>query len=159
MYRIFLILVFLFTLNVQAQSTLPAVKIRDFSGKDVLFDSTIAKGDTVTVVSFWATWCTPCITELDAINDQLPGWKKNAQFKFIALSVDDNRTIAMVRPLVKGKGWDFAFYTDANSQLKRALNVNDIPHTLIIKHGRIVYQHTGYISGDEDELFARLKSL
>ncbi len=158
MYRIFIILSVFFTINGNAQSALPSVKIKDLAGRSVLFDAIIAKGDTATVISCWATWCIPCITELETINDALPGWRKDALFKFIALSVDDARTSAMVRPFVRGKGWDFTFYTDINSELKRALNVNDIPYVLIIKKGRIIYQHTGYVPGDEEDLLAKLKS-
>jgi cytochrome c biogenesis protein CcmG/thiol:disulfide interchange protein DsbE len=118
-----------------------------------------AQGDTTTVISFWATWCVPCATELEAINNDLSSWRKVTPFKFVAISLDDSRTVAKVRSFVKGRGWHFDFYTDVNNDLKRALNINDIPHLLIVKKGVIVYEHTGYIPGDEYELFNKLKSL
>lgn len=118
-YRIITILLVLFSLNAHAQSTLPSVKIKELSGKEVLFDSILAKGDTATVICFWATWCIPCITELETINDHLPTWKKNAVFNFVAMSVDDARTAGKVRSFVKGKGWDFLFYNDVNNDLRR----------------------------------------
>jgi cytochrome c biogenesis protein CcmG/thiol:disulfide interchange protein DsbE len=159
MYKLLALLMLGFTVPCMAQSELPSVKIKALSGKDIAFDTLLARGDTATVVSFWATWCLPCITELEAINDDLPALKKTMSFKIVAISVDDARTTAKVRSFAAGKGWDFDFYTDANGDLKRALNINDIPYVMIIKKGKVVYQHTGYVPGNEDELFDKLKSL
>ncbi|MEO7215924.1 TlpA disulfide reductase family protein [Mucilaginibacter sp.] len=159
MYKLLTVLIICFTLPCMAQSELPSVKIKALSGKEVAFNTLLAQGDTATIVSFWATWCLPCITELETINDDLPGLKKATPFKFLAISVDDARTTAKVRSFAAGKGWDFDFYTDANGDLKRALNINDIPYVMIIKKGIIVYQHTGYVPGNEEELYDKLKSL
>ncbi len=159
MYKLLIIVFTCLGVPGMAQSNLPAIKIKNLQGKEISFNSIPAKGDTATVVSFWATWCIPCITEMETINDQLPAWRKETPFKFVALSVDDARTSPKVRPFVKGKGWDFDFYLDPNSDIKRALNINDIPHVLIIKEGKIVYQHTGYVPGNEEDLLRRLKNL
>lgn len=148
-----------FAMPCLAQNELPAAKIRTLAGTEVSFNTIAAAGDTATVVSFWATWCIPCITELETINDELPDLMKVVPLKFVAISIDDARTTAKVRSFAAGKGWDFIFYTDANNDLKRALNINDIPHILIIKKGQIVYQHTGYVPGNEEELYAKLKAL
>jgi peroxiredoxin len=159
MYKLLIILVVLFASSARAQSSLPDVVIKNLSGKETSFNTIAAKGDTATIIGFWATWCVPCTTELETLNDLLPGWKKETPVKLIAISVDDSRTVAKVRSFVKGKGWDFDIYTDTNNDLKRALNVNDIPHIIIIRKGSIIYQHTGYVPGDEDELITKLKSL
>jgi thiol-disulfide isomerase/thioredoxin len=140
-----------------AQNTLPDVKIRNLAGKEVSFTSISASKDTAIVFSFWATWCIPCITEMEILNDQYAEKQKEIPFKIVAISIDDARTVSKVKPFVRGRGWDFEFYTDTNHDLKRALNINDIPHILIIKNGSIVYQHTGYTPGNEEELYAKLK--
>lgn len=143
-----------------AQESFPSVRIKELTGKEVDFSKLIAQsGDTAIVVSFWATWCVPCITELDNINDQYTDWQAAKPFKLLAVSIDDARTSQRVRPFVKGKGWQFDIYQDVNNDLKRALNVNDVPYVLIIKNNRVVYQHTGYIAGNEDELLEKIKSL
>ena len=149
---LFLLALLTYTLSV-AQSDLPAVKIKQLSGAEVLFSALASSSDTALIVSFWATWCIPCITELETINDQLDERKQITPFKLIAISVDDTRSAARVPSFVKGRGWSFPIYFDTNSDLKRALNINDIPHILIIKNGKIIYQHTGYIPGNEEELF------
>ena len=139
-----------------AQSDLPDVKVRTLQGEERPFASLVAYGDTAVIVSLWATWCIPCIQELEAIHDQYAALQKQQPFKLIAISVDDSRTSARVRPFVAGRGWPFEIYLDPNQDLKRALNINDIPHVLVVRQGRIVYQRNGYLPGGEADLFAHL---
>lgn len=142
-----------------AQNELPDIKVKSLSGEEFRFNSLGNMSDTVLIVSLWATWCVPCIQELEAISEQYEERQKETPFKLIAVSIDDSRTTNRVRPFVKGKGWPFDIYLDVNSDLKRALNVNDVPHVLVIKNGKIVYQHNGYVAGNEEELFEILKTL
>ncbi len=153
-----LVLSFL-TIYASAQNELPDVKIRNLNGQEVNFKGLSAMGDTAVVVNLWATWCIPCIEELESINDQYADRQKETPFRVIAVSIDDARTSARVKSFVKGKGWTFDIYLDPNSDLKRALNVNEVPHVLIIKNGKIVYQHSGYLPGNEEELFEKLKTI
>jgi thioredoxin-related protein len=58
---------------------------------------------------------------------------------------------------VNTRGWEYEILLDPNADLKRALNVGDIPHTFLINgKGEIVYQHAGYAPGDENELYEKL---
>lgn len=142
-----------------AQNAWPSVKLKDLSGKEVPFDSLLNRNDTAVIVSLWATWCVPCIQELENISDQYEDRRKETPFTLLAVSIDDSRTATRVKSFVKGKGWPYLIYLDINSELKRALNINDVPHILVFKHGKIVYQHSSYVAGNEEELFENLKSL
>ena len=161
MFKLIALLFTLFTgLSAFCQNELPIVKIKTLSGQQRSFNDIITtSSDTVVVVSFWATWCIPCIQELETINDLYEEKQKERPFKVIAISIDDARTATRVRSFTSGKGWVFDFYLDTNSDLKRALNVNDVPHLLIIKNGKIVHQQNGYIPGNEEELFEKIKAL
>ena len=142
------------------QNELPAVSIKTVTGQQKTFsDIVAASSDTIVVVSLWATWCIPCLQELETINEQYSERQKEKPFKLIAVSVDDARTANRVRSFAAGKGWEFDIYLDTNSDLKRALNVNDVPHLLIIKNGKIVHQQNGYVPGNEEELFEKIKAL
>ena len=141
-----------------SQNDLPAINIKALNGNEINF-KTFGSSDTAIIVSLWATWCVPCIQELEAISDQYDDRQKETPFKLIAISIDDTRTSQRVKPFVVGKGWPFEIYLDVNSDLKRALNINDVPHVLIVKKGKIVYQHNGYVAGNEEELFEFLKNL
>ncbi|MFZ9971245.1 MAG: TlpA family protein disulfide reductase, partial [Bacteroidia bacterium] len=70
-----LVLGALFT-EVLAQKA-PSIDVVDLNRNTVAFDSLVKKGQ-ITVVSFWATWCGPCIKELQAIDDnKYEEWQDN----------------------------------------------------------------------------------
>jgi len=57
-------------------------------------------------------------------------------------------------------GWEYEVLSDKNSDLKRALNFQAVPYTMVIDtEGNIVYTHDGYVEGDEFELEDVLKKL
>lgn len=137
-------------------SNLPSADLRTLDGK--IINSRDLLTDTVPIVlSFWATWCKPCIKELSAFNDEMDSWKEEINFRIVAVSIDDSRTTHAVKNLVNAKGWSFEVYLDANSDFKKLMNVNQPPHTIILSKGEIVFQHTSYSEGDEEEIFEKLK--
>ena len=104
------------------------------------------------IITFWATWCKPCIKEHDAINDVYEDWVDETGVKMYAISIDNARSSKRVLPTVNGKGWEFDVLLDENGDLKRAMSVNVPPHTFIVDgNGDIVWQHVGYLDGDEEE--------
>ncbi len=140
-----------------SKSDLPRVDIKDLTGKTIN-TSSLLDGDSPVILSFWATWCSPCIKELDAISENLEDWQDETDVRVIAISIDDSRTSMRVVPLADGRGWEFDVYLDSNGDLKRAMNVVNPPHTFVINtKGEIVYQHTAYAEGDEEELFEQVK--
>ncbi len=141
------------------QSDLPATPVKDLKGSTVSFDKTFEKGK-VTLVSFWATWCIPCKKEIKSIRDRMTEWKSQADFNYMTVSVDDSRATAQVKSYAKSQGWDFPAYLDPNSDLKRSLNFQNVPFTIIVgKDGKIAHMQSGYEAGGEDVLFAKVKEL
>ncbi|MBO5831490.1 MAG: TlpA family protein disulfide reductase [Alistipes sp.] len=139
--------------------TLPDVKIENQEGK-VISVREIVDG-TPMIISFWSTTCKPCIMELNAINNNLPDWLEEVDMKVVAVSVDDARTVSRARAMTQGQGWDdYTCLYDKNQDFKRAMNVSLTPHTFIVDgKGNIVYSHSGYTPGSEEELFEKIKAL
>ena len=72
-------------------------------------------------------------------------WQKETGVKLVAVSIDDVRNAAKVGPLVNGKAWTYDVYLDQNQDLKRALNVNNVPHTFLLNgNGEIGWHHNAY---------------
>lgn len=137
----------------------PSIDIKSLEGK-VVNTKDFENNTKPIIITFWATWCKPCTKELDAISDVYENWQDETGVKVIAISIDDARNSAKVTPYVNGKDWPFDIYTDANSDLKRALNVNAIPHTFLLNaKNEIVWEHTSYLDGDEEELYEEILKL
>ncbi len=139
---------------------LPETQIKDVNtGKKMAFNQTFEKGK-VTVISFWATWCVPCKKEIKNISLKLPEWKKEADFNYMTISIDEARAEGLVRTYAISQGWSFPYLIDANSDLKRSLNFQSVPFTIIIdKNGKIAFSHAGYEEGGENEVWAKVKEL
>lgn len=139
---------------------LPDSKVQDKRGKAV---STAAWIDNETpfIVSFWSTTCKPCLKELDALSENYDDWNDETQFRVIAVSIDDSRSVARAKALAAGSGWDmFEVFYDVNSDFKRAMNVSMVPQVFVFdKNGKQVYTHTGYKPGDEEELIKIIRGL
>ncbi len=147
----------LFTLSLQAQKQLPEAEIKTLEGKTVNL-ADFGKSGKITVISLWATWCTPCKQELDAIAELYPEWVEKYNVELVAITIDTQRQLAKVKPLVETKGWEYTVLSDANNILGNILNFQTIPQTFLVnKAGEIVYTHSGYVPGDEFELEEKIR--
>lgn len=135
-----------------AQSKMPNCQLKDINGKSVNVAQLDNDGNPI-IVCFFATWCKPCQRELQAIHDVYPDWQDETGVKVVAISIDEGQNANKVKPLVDGYGWEYDVLLDPNSDLKRALGINMIPYALVVDgSGNIVYNHTGYVDGGEEEL-------
>ena len=153
MYRkiLFSSVVFLFIFSVNAQENIPNVTLKTISGKSIE-SSEVLNNQGFSIISFWATWCIPCINELDAINELYDSWNENNSIKVLAISTDDARSKKRVRPMISGKNWAFDVYLDTNQNFKRSLNISGIPHTIIAYGSKIIHRRIGYSPGEEKDL-------
>lgn len=138
---------------------LPNVTVTDMKGSKISTDKLSNDGKPF-IISFWATWCKPCIKELTAIADVYDDWQQETGVKLYAVSIDDSRSSSQVKTLVSGKGWTYEVLLDVNSELKRAMNVNAVPHTFVVNgKGEIVWQHTSFSEGAELDLINVVRKL
>ena len=138
--------------------SLPSIELKNMNGKTVNISELGLKGPLV--ISFWATWCSPCKKELNTIHEIYQDWQDETGVTLVAVSIDDSKTKNNVPIYVNGKGWEYKVLMDPNGNLKRAMGVNNIPHTFLINtNGKIVYSHNNYASGDEDHLYNEILKL
>ncbi|MFN6378373.1 MAG: TlpA family protein disulfide reductase [Flavobacteriales bacterium] len=158
MKKIFALLAIAFSFSIaNAQvAKLPSVQLKDMEGNTVDTGKLNNDGKPI-IISFWATWCSPCKKELNNYAELYEKWQKETGVKIIAVSIDDQRSVTRVAPYVNSVSWDYQVLLDSNKQFALALGVNNVPHTFLVDgNGNIVWQHNNYSEGDEEELYQEL---
>ncbi|MDE6271344.1 MAG: TlpA family protein disulfide reductase [Muribaculaceae bacterium] len=145
--------------SVGASAQLPSVTVKDTKGKPVNVASLNNDGKPF-IISFFATWCKPCIRELRAIADLYPDWADETGVKMYVVSIDDAQNTSKVKPFVDAEGWEYEVLLDANSDFFRAMGLSAVPHVLVVDgDGNIAYNHSGYTDGSETELINIVRKL
>ena len=149
---IFSCILFLVAYSSISQKFIPDLGLKTLNGETIKSVQAINQNG-FTIISFWATWCIPCINELDAINEVISEWNKKEDITVLAISTDDSRSKKRVRPLINGKDWIFDIIFDTNQEFKRAMGVVGIPHTIVTYKSKIIHRRIGYTPGEEEDLF------
>ena len=143
---------------VALHAQVPSLQLKDINGKTVNTANIIKNNGKPVIISFWATWCKPCLRELKAIHEVYADWQDETGVKMIIVSIDQTQDANKVKPLVDGNGWEFEVLLDPNSDFKRAMNVQNVPHVFVLDgKGKIVYNHAGYVDGGEEDIYEALE--
>jgi peroxiredoxin len=128
----------------------PNFELEDLDGD--IYELNDFLGDGPVLISFWATWCKPCIQELKEYNKIYNEFKDDG-FKVIAISTDSERSIAKVKPFISSMGYKFNVLLDTNSEIARMYYARTMPYSVVLnKDGEIIYSHIGYRHGDEQKV-------
>ena len=143
---------------VALHAQVPSLQLKDVNGKTVNTANIIKNNGKPVIISFWATWCKPCLRELKAIHEVYADWQDETGVKMIIVSIDQAQDANKVKPLVDGNGWEYEVLLDPNSDFKRAMNVQNVPHVFVLDgKGKIVYNHAGYVDGGEEDIYEALQ--
>ena len=115
----------------------------------------VGKERKVVVMSFFATWCKPCIAEIQELRF-LQNKFKNEPVKFFLINLTEHyryqsnasnkyKDAPDAVDFFERKGWtDFSLLNDPNGRTKRAYDVTSLPRIVIIdKYNKIVLDETG----------------
>ena len=98
----------------------------------------------VLVVTFWASWCGPCIKELQVLENLQNAAKKSVQV--IAINIEDRDKFKSVSRALNTLSLKLAH--DYTKSVAEKFGVNGIPHMLIIgRDGKVLNVHRGYGDG------------
>ena len=142
-----------------AFAQLPSVKLKDINGK-VVDTATLSNDGKPFIISFFATWCKPGNRELKAIHELYPEWQEETGVRVIAISIDEAQNAQKVKPMVDAAGWEYQVLLDPNSDFRRAMGVNLIPHVFVIDgEGKVAESRSGYTDGGELHLIEKVREL
>ena len=157
--KIFLTMLLLWSVMGSAFAQLPSVKLKDINGK-VIDTATLSNDGKPFIISFFASWCKPCNRELKAINEVYADWQDETGVRLVAISIDEEQNAQKVKPMVDAAGWEYQVLLDPNSDFRRAMGVNMIPHVFVIDgNGKIVESRSGYTEGGEQHLIEKVREL
>jgi peroxiredoxin len=140
------------------------VQAPDFSVRDYVNGETIrlsAQRGKVAVVTFWATWCAPCRSELPNL-EKLQEYLGKDKLTILAVNFrdDDAETIARLRQDAKEAGWKLHLAMDPGGRIAEAYGISTIPRMYIIgKDGRVSAVHAGFGDGSLEDMVTDLKAV
>ena len=130
------------------QSTIPNTKVRLLNNETVNLN---ALTNGVSIVSFWATWCIPCVKEIYAIEKLIQ--ENGYKISVVLINTDDAGKIPKVKSFVNSKkylkGDNYHIVMDYDRKLYKRFNAKPIPLTFITNGSEIVYRKRGFVNGDE----------
>lgn len=138
-----LIVIFALPSHVFAANTMPHFSLKSAAdGKT--YNSDDYKGQ-VTLVTFFATWCPPCIQEIPSLIDLQDEFKEKG-FSVVGISVDQGGS-KIVKRLIEKTGITYPVLM-ADSKITRDFGgVVGIPTSFLINQkGDIVKNYPGYVS-------------
>jgi len=134
---------------------LQAQTVREFSLKGVdakNYTYAELKGEKLTIIDFWASWCKPCMKAIPKI-DNIYQHNKDKGVNVIGINCDGPRSVSKVAPLVSSLGISYTVLTDINTDVMKDLEVASLPTLLIVDaNNKVVYRHEGFSDGDELEI-------
>ncbi len=128
--------------------------LRDLKGNKVALGDYRGK---VVLLTFWATWCPPCIHELPDL-ERLRRKMKNQPFKVLTVEAGGDKLLAQEQ--VQKIHGDFTVLLDLSKEVSRKYAINFWPTTYLIdSKGRLIGKIKGVQSWTNPQFISLLKSL
>lgn len=112
------------------------VKLSDYVGKPI-------------VLNFWASWCSPCKSEMPEFNAAWEELDGEVQFLMVNMTDGARETVESAREYVEGEGFTFPVFFDTKSEAAIAYSAYSLPTTYFIDaEGYVTARAVGAIDGE-----------
>lgn len=97
------------------------------------------------LLSFWASWCTPCLDELKHVTEKLKS-DPSLPCDLLTVNVDRSETLADVKPTLKLYRFSFPVILDSRHEIFSKYQQTDtLPFSVLIgSDGELLTSFTGY---------------
>ena len=130
--------------------TAPSFSITDTSGTKFVLDDLRGK---VVLVTFFATWCGPCLLELPHIQKLWDDNRENDDFVLIAIAIGREDTNESVAAFQSKHGYTFPMASDPQRASYSLFAAELIPRTyLVSRDGTICFTSTGFYEEESARL-------
>jgi thiol-disulfide isomerase/thioredoxin len=130
------------------------IDLKQASGERFIRDDFSGK---VTLVNFWASWCSPCVEEIPALN-HLREHMQGRPFELISINYAEKPD--QIREFLEMVQVDFPVLLDEDGSYSARWNVLVYPATFIINtDGNIVYGVNGAIEWNSQQTISKLEAL
>jgi thiol-disulfide isomerase/thioredoxin len=128
---------------------IPVANLKTILGVDIHIGGASDKGNSpeVTIINFWASWCSPCVEEVPSLIELATSLK--GQVRVIAISEDSNREDldSFLRVFPKLKNPNISIILDENKSMMNLYGVQRLPESFIVgPDGRLVKKVIGSIN-------------
>jgi len=148
-------LLLIVTLSFGQEKNLPKVNLKDMKNKTHSLNK-LVEGQ-VTLINFWATYCVPCRKEMKHLN-RISETYADQNVQVIGISIDDSRTVGRVKSMVKSQKLEYTILLDTEQKLYKNFNTTAMPFSILVDaNGKILWEHTGYLPGDEAQMELEIK--
>ena len=145
--------------SAQTPAALDSIQLKPLKGPLISYGG-LTRQRSVVLVCFWSSNSESTLNEVNAINKQYDKWKQLTSFKMIAVCVDQGNLLSRMRPTANMNDWHgFDVCADINGDLQLTLKAGNLPQSVILKDGAVVYQQSGFEAGTEEYLFSKIKAL
>ena len=158
MRKVLPLLLFVVIVGIQGQAQV----VKNYALRDLenqLVNLHDLKGESITVIDFWTTWCKPCRKAIPELNKIYQTYKDQG-VNIIGISCDGPRSVAKVEGVSKSLQMQYPVLIDINSDVMNSLNLVSFPTLVILdQKNKIQYFHEGFVPGDEEEFISAIEKL
>ncbi len=131
----------------------PEFTLRDVNDKPVSLSSL---NGSALLITFWATWCPPCRSEMPSLNRL---YKEYAARGLVVVAVATDRSVSSVKDFLSKHPVDFPVLIDSDSKVSRQFKVFSLPTTFLLDRNRAILQRfMGEEEWDSDPVRNQIKT-
>lgn len=117
--------------------------VADVNENDVTLSSKFGKP---IVLNFWASWCSPCKSEMPEFENLYKEYSDNVEFIMVNLTDGERETISTAKSFIESMDYTFPVYFDVNQDSAYTYEIYSIPTTYFIdSEGKIAAYSQGVL--------------